>query len=170
MGAGNAAHLVHLGIGVVQAADQVIDAGAARVDEEEHRFGQGRVGPDPVQPGLGRAIEIGQLLGIEHEGLQFGAGESQQGHGQGRLLFNFVGAAIGAGAHHATADAADPMACRQALAQQRQQPRQVTGVGGGAEDQGQIRLVTATTRAGSAPGAQLEAHFRRRPFQGDIAG
>ena len=115
------------------------------------------------------------MLGVEHEGLQLGAGQPQQGHGQGRLLFQFVGAAIGAGADHAAADAANPMARLQALAQQRQQPRQVAGIGGGAKHQGQIRLAAAATaspatRSGAAAGAELAAHLGGCPLEGHIVG
>jgi hypothetical protein len=72
----------------------------------------------------------------------------------------------------ATADAADPVACLQALAQERQQPRQVAGVGGGAEDQGQICLAAATPapRAGAAAGAQLTAYFGGGGLDGHVVG
>ena len=120
--AGDAADLHGVGVGVVEPADQVVDRWAAGVHQQQHRVTVLGIGPHPVDPLLAGAIEIGQAAGLEPEGLKAAAGQAEQADADARLMFQLVGGAVGIGADDATTGAAEPVARRNRLAQQRQQP------------------------------------------------
>ncbi len=132
----DASDLVGVGVGVVEPADQVIDGVAGGIDEQQHRVSIGWIDACPVRPVLAGSIEIGELIGLEPEHLDLRVREFQQGEADARLVFQFMGLALGVSAHHPTTAAADPVFACNGCAQQWQHPLQVAGIGAGAEHQG----------------------------------
>ena len=144
---GDAAHLGGGWIGVVEAADQIVDRRAAGIHEQQHRVGAFGVGSQPVHPLLAGTVEVRQAAGFEVEGLQPAARQVEQGDADRRLVLQLMGLTLRVGAHHAAAGAANPVAAGDRLLEQRHQPLQIAGVGGGAEHQGQIGLLSVLVRS-----------------------
>ena len=156
--AGDATDLHGVGVGVVEPADQVVDRGAAGIHQQQHGVALQRIATHPVNPLLAGAIQVGKPARFKPEGLQGAARQADRCQADRRLTLQFMGGSIRVGADHAATGAAEPVARWNRLPQQRQQPLQVAGVGGGAEHQGQIRP-GAVASSGQAAAAQLGRQF-----------
>jgi hypothetical protein len=72
--AGDTANLRRLWTGVIQATDQIVDAGAAGIDQQQHRGAGGSWSTEQGAPGIGWAVEIGKGVGGNCKGMELGAG------------------------------------------------------------------------------------------------
>jgi hypothetical protein len=75
VGGGNPPDDCCVGIGVIQATDQVIDRSTTGIDEQQQRAAVCRVNADPVLPVLNRPIKIWERAGVELKRLQLSSGE-----------------------------------------------------------------------------------------------
>lgn len=159
--AGNPTHLGHSGEGVIEAADQIVHRAAARIHQQQHPVDALQAVAHRRAPRFGGTVEVGEIGRIQAEGMEFRPGEMEQGEAEGGFVLQLMGSAARFGAHHTAAQAADPVAGLQLLAQQRQQARQVAGVARRGEHQGQIR---------GAGACQLAGQIVHRRLQGRVTG
>ena len=131
----NPAQLGHGWKGVVQPANQIVDAVGAGVQPQQHRATGCWVSAHDLLPGQRWAIEIRQLVGIERKAVDLRARQFQQRDAQAAALLQFQGLVAGVGAHHAATTGAQPVVGLQFLLQKGEQAGQVTGKAAAAKDQ-----------------------------------